>query len=246
VRRARGRAELPPLWLRRHAGPLRAFESSARDMMALVRQLDLHYPGELVLDIGCGPGAMALEFRSTFGPEDRYLGIDVHAPSIRWCRRQFAGDSRFRFDLSRARSPYGRPRGPEAPFHIGLPDGAAATVLAKSLFTHLSGEQARLYLAEIARVLAPGRTATVSAFLFSSGGEVPAFPHEAASGRLRFRRRARPHAAVAFERSFFESMAAEVGLEVALLWRGFWPGREPRPTGQDVVFLRHPRGSQAG
>src|SRR4051812_34331595 len=83
-RRLSGRTDLPPLWLRRHAGPVGGFESAARDMEAILRRLQLVRRTDQILEIGCGCGAMVPAFVRMLGPEGRYAGFDVHTPSISW------------------------------------------------------------------------------------------------------------------------------------------------------------------
>jgi SAM-dependent methyltransferase len=237
---ARGRRHLPPLWLRRHVGPVGEFERAARAMGELIAALGLVRPGDRVVDLGCGCGAMVPELARQLGPAGRYLGIDVHAPSIRWCRRRHRGDARLRFELAPVRSPYGGWRGPEvATYRLPVTAGGADFVLAKSLFTHLLEEEARAYLCEVRRVLAPGRRALVTAFLFDGAGAAPppAFPHPAAAAAVRFRRALRPHAAVAYEAHRCAEMVAAAGLAVERRLDGFFPGTVRVPRGQDVLVL---------
>jgi len=233
-RAIRGLPSLPPLWLRRHAGPVSAFESSAADCRAQLLAWSA-LPGEgTILDLGCGPGAMALTIGRDLDPGARYVGIDVHAPSIAWCRRRFGNDPRFRFERAEVVSAYGRGGMSLSAYRLPLEDGSADLVLAKSLFTHLSESEARLYLAEIRRVVAPGGKALVTAFLFGAGS-APAFPF--GDDRVRWRVKNRPAAAIAFSRPVFDSMIAAAGLRVVRDALGFFPGNSARITGQDVLLL---------
>jgi len=177
---------------------------------------------------------MALELSEAMGEEVRYLGIDVHGPSIAWCRRRFRGDDRFRFEIASVRSAFGPGDQPIGRYRLPVQDDAAALVLAKSLFTHLSEMEARRYLSEIARTLHPHGAAVVTAFLF--GGDPPAFPF--GEDAVRWRVRARPAAATAFARALFEEMVADAGLELADASFGFHPGESPALSGQDVLLLR--------
>lgn len=240
ARRAVRRPSLPPLWLRRHAGPVASFESSARDMAAFLDSLGVPAPTDDVLDIGCGPGAMAAQIARRLGTGRRYVGFDVHEPSIRWCRKHFAGDRRLSFELASVASPYGSHFGPPAgTYRFPMEDGRAGLVLAKSVFTHLFEEDARHYFAEIRRTLNPGRAAIVTAFLFDRDevafpGVQRAFPF--GNGGFRWRSRLRPTSAVAYERSRFFEMVGGSGLRVQWMSAGYYPGGE-RLTGQDVLLL---------
>jgi SAM-dependent methyltransferase len=231
---------LPPLWLRRHAGPVANFVSSALAAERLLDELGLLRAGASVVDLGCGPGAMAPVFARHLGPGGRYLGLDVHEPSIRWCRRQWAVDPRFRFELLDRESPYRTTRGGR---RGGLPvaPGSVDLVIAKSVFTHVLAEECADLLAEIRRVLAPERgRALVTAFLFDGrrdGGLPPYFPHPDPKAAVRWRYRRWPHAAVAYERGLFDFLARANGLVCERFLAGFFPGTAAEPSGQDVLVL---------
>jgi SAM-dependent methyltransferase len=229
---------LPPLWLRRHVGDPRAFESSSRDMLAFLRDRGLLSGDLTLLDIGCGCGGLELLLRPVLR-NARVVAFDVHAPSIRWARRAFRNDPRFQFHLAPLRSPYGSSRGGRAEAYV-FPLGTAAAdlIVAKSVFTHLLEEEARRYLAEIRRALRPGGRAVITAFLFDRSAPTPLFSHASDDGLLRWRVRSHPRAAVAYERSFFDAMLQEAELEVVEFVRGFWPGEASRLTGQDSMVLR--------
>jgi len=204
------------------------FESAAREMADRIDGLGLLRAADLILDLGCGPGAMAPYFASRLGARGRYVGVDVHEASIRWCRKRFRDDSRFRFERISTSSP------------LPVADGQASFILAKSLFTHLLEPEARRMFAEIRRVISPGRSALLTALLFERGeGERAAasdFPFTAGSGAVRWRRRANPQSAVAIERLRFLRWIADAGLSVGRFDPGFWPG-EATPRGQDLLVI---------
>ncbi len=161
-------------------------------------------------------------------------------PSIAWCRRRWAGEPRAAFELAPVASPYGSHSGPPAAgYRFPIESGEADLVLAKSVFTHLLAADARRYLAETRRVLRPGKPAVVTAFLYEAGapGVETAFPHPVADG-LRVRWRARPTAAVAWEKRRFLAMIEEAGLRLQWHSEGYYPGRD-RLTAQDILLLGH-------
>lgn len=240
ARRLTGRGDLPPLWLRRHAGPVGKFESSARDSAALIDRLGLLREGGRVVDLGCGCGAMVPSLVERIGERGAYVGVDVHAPSLSWCRQRWRRDPRVRFERVTMRPPYGGGGDPGAA-RLPVADGAADFVLAKSLFTHLLADEAGDYLREIRRMVAPDGAALVTAFLFDgerfAASPPPAFPHPRVGSPVRWRRALRPTAAVAYERRSFLDSIADAGLTVAEEIHGFFPGESAVPTGQDVLLL---------
>lgn len=241
-RMATGRGDLPPLWLRRHVGPVGRFESAARETAELIDRLGLVEEGSRVVDLGCGCGAMVPALAARIGARGSYLGIDVHRPSLDWCRRRWAEDPRLSFERVAVASPYGGRGLPAGEVRLPAGDGAADLVLAKSLFTHLLEEEARAYLGEMRRMLAPGGAALVTLFLFDgerfAPAPPPAFPHPEPGAPVRWRRAARPHAAVAYERGWWLARVAEAGLAVEVEVAGFFPGEAAVPAGQDVLVLR--------
>lgn len=238
-RRREGRGNLPPLWLRRHVGDPRAFESSAGELLSFLDARDLLPRTGALLDIGCGCGALALALRSVLAPNARYVGFDVHAPSLRWARRAFRDDSRFQFHLAALRSPYGGPGGDSVEsYGFPLGDGEADLVVAKSVFTHLLPSEARHYLKEVRRTLGPRGRAVITTFLFDCAVVPPLFPFFSGDGRIRWKVKSRPQAAIAYDRPLFESMLAEPGLESLELVPGFWPGQGVRFVGQDTFVLK--------
>ena len=245
LRRLQGRQSLPPLWLRRHTGPLRNYLAAARDTRDTLERENLIGPTHCVLDVGCGTGVMAAEFASLLGTAGRYIGFDVHRSSIRWCRRAFASDARFEFHEAVIASPYGRGRSaPATTYRFPAPDHTVDLVLAKSVFTHLLPPAALHYLTEIRRTLRPGGTAMITVFLFAPAsrtgrGESPWFSLGGTASVVRWRWRARPEAAVAYEMQHFTEMAHQARLEIVKFLPGFWPGEAGQPQGQDVLLLRH-------
>jgi SAM-dependent methyltransferase len=229
--RAGVREPLPPLWLRRHAGPIRAFRTSGDQAMEHLERMGLLRPDLRILDFGCGPGSLVPRFARVLGSEGRYLGLDLHGPSIAWCRRSYIGDVRFAFERL----------DPLAPRPWPVAEGSFDLILAKSVFTHLLEAEARSALSEIRRTLAPGGCAMVTVFLFDGAGftnrALPWFPCPGPAAPVRWRRASRPTAAVAVEAEVFRAWISRSGLHIDSMLAGYHPGGAEPPTGQDTLFL---------
>ena len=133
---ASARGPAPPLWLRRHSGPIWAFDRAAGEIAATIAVLGLLRDDDRVLDIGCGCGSMALEFQRMLGATGSYVGFDVHKPSIAWCRARFAADARFQFHVADLRTAWSRGPNSAVDYRFPMVDSDADFVLAKSVFTH--------------------------------------------------------------------------------------------------------------
>jgi SAM-dependent methyltransferase len=243
LRTASGRAQAPPLWLRRHIGPLAGFERATGEITAMMAAYGLFTERAHVLDVGCGCGVMVPDLQRMLGPEGRYIGFDVHEASIRWCRRRYAADRRFSFEVARVHTPYSPQfTTPAAEYRFPVDDAWADFVLVKSVFTHLFEAEARRYLTEIRRALAPGGCALVSAFLLDpadapSAGRVPVYQFPLGDGPVRWMVAARPTAGVAYDHAHFSRVVANAGLEIRQRIRGYWHGGGVAPNLQDQLIL---------
>ncbi|GAC1342624.1 MAG: hypothetical protein NVSMB27_01700 [Ktedonobacteraceae bacterium] len=115
-------------------------EQAMRRMTVDLAQLQ---PGESVLDVGCGTGAVTMAAKGRVGETGRVYGIDA-APQMIAVARHKAAQHNIEID-----------------FQVGLierlafPDDSFDVVLSSLMMHHLPDELKRQGLAEIARVLKP-------------------------------------------------------------------------------------------
>jgi SAM-dependent methyltransferase len=139
---------LPPLELRQITAapePEAFLWTGFTDLCTLLELFEQHHrlpAGEArrVLDFGCGCGRM-----TRFFPEsrDRWIGYgsDINPDHVAWCRDHLPAVTSMQ-------------NGSEPP--IATEDGSMDFVYCLSVFSHLPDSQARLWLADLARVIRPG------------------------------------------------------------------------------------------
>ena len=202
-------------------------------------------PTASVLDVGCGGGRMAAPL-TYYLTEGRYVGFDVHAESIEWCRNvigsRHAGFDFAHVDIRNARyNPTGALNATDVRFPYG--DGTFDFVIASSLFTHMLRDEVAHYLREFARVLRRGGVAFVTAYLINADSvlamarEARAFKFAYAHGDSLVRDPENPATAVAHIEERLRSDARAAGLAVDRVAYGSWTAAI-RLSWQDVVLLR--------
>jgi SAM-dependent methyltransferase len=163
-----------------------------------------------VLDFGCGCGRIGRQFIQQVPRPQRYEGLDLHAGMIRWAGENLAPHAPgFRFTHHDVYYPGFNP-GEGKPMHAGFPfgDSEFSFIVAISVFTHLTQDQAEAYLAEIARVLAPGGVILCTWFLFLKRD----FPMMQEHQNTLFINEHDVRNAVIYDRDWLRSAAADVGL----------------------------------
>ena len=206
-------------------------------------------PHERALDIGCGPGRMAVPLTQYLSQDGSYTGVDIVASGITWCEQNITSRyPNFRFKHLDLQHPIYNPQGqiPTAAIHLPFPDASFDFISVVSVFTHLSTPDVLAYANEIARLLAPGGRCFATAFLLNpparqalrTGASRLSFD-PAPEGPEIYADSSAPLAAVAFDEDHFLEKFLRVGLhrrrEAAY---GFWSGRASSVYQDVCVFER--------
>jgi SAM-dependent methyltransferase len=206
-------------------------------------------PEARVLDIGCGIGRLGVPLTQYIDPDrGTYDGVDPVNAGVEWCAGIITpAYPNFRFQHLDIRHAIYNPAGTIAGEAVTLPFGDAAFdfVMMISVATHLPASELRRYAAESARVLAPGGTLMLTAFVMTRN---PDPTPRSRDPRLNFIRAeggpewhvdaVNPLGAVALDDGVIEEIVDAAGLEVRRKSLGHWRGR-PAPHFQDVFVIGH-------
>lgn len=204
---------------------------------------------DTVLDIGCGPGRMAIGIGERFGyANPSYVGFDVRRKDVEFCQDQIgAAHPNFRFEHVNAQSGHYNPKGTMDARAVRFPveDGSIDFCFATSVFTHMFAAETAYYFEEIARVTR-GRSFTTW-FVIEDGFDA----HVEAGGNPRFtfaqrnedgtrdEHADRPGDATAHTWEAVQRYHADAGLEIVDFHRGAWSRRTTDYRhSQDVVVAR--------
>jgi len=121
-----------------------------------------------LLDIGSGQGRLAIGLQRRMPGIRAYVGIDVHAQSVDWCKRhieQRSPNLRFvRIDAANARYNATGKRIDET-FRLPFAAESFDVAFLYSVFTHMATDDVALYLREITRVLRAGGRMLATAYI---------------------------------------------------------------------------------
>ncbi len=241
-----GKGHLPPLHLRRYVGPLQSFESSGAEFVNHLRLIAKLQPHERILDIGCGCGQMALYLRDYLDEAGSYVGVDIHRPSISWCRKKIAARrSNFQFAHIDVRNLTYNPAGihPAETYRLPYDDGSFDVVLLKSVFTHMRPVEVSNYLGEVVRLLNPKGRCLATFFLLNNeqaelaGAGANTIAFEYGEGVWRYRYEHSPESAVAYDESFITQLIEQRGLVLGETFYGSWAGRKEALSYQDILLI---------
>jgi SAM-dependent methyltransferase len=138
-----------------------------------------------VLDIGCGPGRMAIGIGNRFGWSNSLVGFDVIRKDVRVCQQVISSSyPNFTFHHVNAWNGLYNPEGDIETHEVTFPaaDRSMDFAFATSVFTHLYKRDVARYLSEAMRVLDEGGVLLASWFIIT-----PEARASCNTGRARFK-----------------------------------------------------------
>jgi SAM-dependent methyltransferase len=202
-------------------------------------------PDHSVLDIGCGFGRVAIQLTRILKSHADYLGFDVVAEEIDWCKANISTKyPNFQFRHIDAHNAHYNPKGHHRASEVPLPidDGLQFDLaFLFSVFTHMRPADVEHYLREIHRHLKPSGILFASFFLINSDSSRYM---RAGKGQFRFTRTEERYytpydteheRAIAYDEEDVFRMLASAGFARDKVIYGNWAGRPLAENGQDFV-----------
>lgn len=222
---------------------------SAAQMALLDKYLGID-PHHTVLEIGCGPGKIAVPIakRLTTG---RFIGQDISTECIQWCAANIsAAYPRASFVHADIQNDMYNPHGVESPATYRLPvdDGSVDRIILFSVFTHLFESGVQNYMREMRRVLKPNGRVLASWFILSEPGRRHAREKPGPIGVFTFDHKVTnnsftnvkeyPLGAMGFTLPWIIDSALAAGLKLDYMVNAYWSGAHLQSdTGQDLTIL---------
>ena len=239
---------IPPLTLHSVGGG--DFDAIGEEFFRFFVDLCGLRPQDRVLDVGCGTGRMAKPL-SRYLTSGSYEGVDVVAPSVKWCRKAYSSRCpSFRFQVADVYNKVYNPTGRTKPADYRFPfdDSSFDFVFLTSVFTHMLPREVEHYLGEVGRVLKSNGRSLITYFLLNDDSWKRI--QERASG-YRFRYELdgccvedgdTPEHAVAYEEAVVRALYGKCGLAIdEPIHYGRWCKREQGASFQDMIVASKPR-----
>ena len=254
ARRVKGYSDLPPFsrrvrsnGLTRQFGGAR-FAAEGNHLVEQMRKLAGLTPASHVLEIGCGVGRSAIAL-AKYLETGRYVGMDIERVSIEAFRGNPAlKRENFTVEWLNIYNELYNPEGSQAAdeYRFSHVDGTFDLIFHFSVFTHMMEEDVRNYVAEMARMTAPGGYCLFSGFLMNHDRATASAKMPFQTGAAYHMREDIPTVMIGYEEAFWDGLFAEHGMQKAhdsVL--GTWRGEESSVKSsqifaQDILIYTRP------
>ena len=169
-----------------------------------------------ILDVGCGPGRLAIGILNRVGQVQYYHGVDIVRKRIRWCQRHIARQhSSFHFTHIDIHNPRynlgGKPM--DADFQFPFSDQQFDIIYLYSVFSHMVIDEVQAYVREFQRLLTPSGNMFLTAFVEEAVPDITINPKD-------YRRTWKgPLHCVRYDINFFEAMLSKHGFKIDYMQR---------------------------
>ena len=202
------RLPLPPLELRRIAGPIddRSFDNPKGKLIFPDLPLEAY---DSVFDWGCGCGRTARQLMLQKTPPKKYVGVDLNRTAVQWCVQHLAPHaSQFEFLHQDVYNIGLNPKGTANELPFPVEDQSVSLLIAWSVFSNVLEQSIPFYLREVARVLRPDGIAYTTWLVFDKND----FPVLLDSQNAMYINPVDPTNAVYYDRSWLQKTARQAGL----------------------------------
>ena len=208
-------------------------------------------PAHKVLDVGSGIGRIALPLTQWLDERGAYLGFEVVADGVDWCRDEIASRyPNFEFRHVDLHNDYYNPGGPlrVESLRVDRPEKFFDLAIFCSVFTHLDAADTEAYFALARRHLAPAGRIWGTWFLMDADARAAVARGETTLGFIlrddaptfHLGEGQSPSYAVAYDFDFACAAYARHGFEIELIQKGHWCNRSHKTGGgyQDLIVAR--------
>lgn len=224
------------------------YKRTGREFLKYFVEMGGLKPTDNILDVGCGIGRMAAPITGYLSDDGHYEGIDILAKGINWCNKNITPrHPNFQFRLAGIYNKQYNPKGKYQPSTYKFPfqDDSFDFIFLTSVFTHMLAGGIENYLSEISRVLKKDGTCFITFFLLNEQSlnlidkKNSAFDFRYPGENCRFKDKAVPERAIAFDEGFIRNLYKRYALQILEPVKyGSWCGRKDFLSFQDVIVAR--------
>lgn len=240
------RTELPPKRLNFVGSS--EFARVANEFFGYFKGLGDLEADDIVLDIGCGIGRMALPITKYLDEKGKYRGFDIDLRGIKWCKKNITPKYKnFEFEYVDLFNKYYNKKGKlnSSEFNFPYSNDYFTFAFATSVFTHMLPADITHYLEEISRVLKPGGCALITFFSIDSSASENIkkgvshcnfkFPNDENSF---YSHKNVKEAEIGYKEDWIKKQISLAGLNLSKIFRGSWSGRKDYLSYQDIYIIK--------